>query len=380
MTPFRVQWSETDINAMLQQVRDFKLPAAPANSGWTYGCDAAFLERLRNHWLHNYDWRAAMQNLNRFPQFTANVGGLDVHFVHVRGEGRAPRPLILTHGWPGSHFEFWRLIEPLAFPTRHGGRAEDAFDVIVPSLPGFGFSGKPPGPLGQRVTAGLWNELMTRVLGYSQYLAQGGDWGSIVTSWLGVDHGAHVRGIHLNMAGLRSPLPPQNEAEQRWMAASQTAQFQLSGYSALQMSKPQSLAWAAANNPLGQAAWIAERFHDWSDLRNRSFEEVHPLDELLTNIMIYVMTDSFVSSAWYYPGVVQEGFCMMPEGKRCETPTAYAAFPGDSLLPTPPRSRVELTFNLARWREFSEGGHFAAMERPAEFLQDVREWAREIWP
>lgn len=380
MTPFRVQWSETDINAMLQQVRDFKLPPAPANSGWTYGCDAAFLERLRNHWLHNYDWRAAMQNLNRFPQFTANVGGLDVHFVHVRGEGRAPRPLILTHGWPGSHFEFWRLIEPLAFPTRHGGRAEDAFDVIVPSLPGFGFSGKPPGPSGQRVTAGLWNELMTRVLGYSQYLAQGGDWGAVVTSWLGVDHGAHVRGIHLNMPGLRSQTPPQNEAEQRWMEASQMAQLQLSGYSALQMSKPQSLAWAAANNPLGQAAWIAERFHDWSDLRSRSFEEVHPLDELLTNIMIYIMTDSFVSAAWYYPGVVQDGFCIMPAGERCETPTAYAALPGDSLLPTPPRSRLELIYNLTRWREFSEGGHFAAMERPAEFLQDVREWAREIWP
>ena len=379
MKPFRVLWSELEVNAVLARVREAKLPPAPTASGWTYGCDADFLERLREYWLTRFDWQAAMARLNRFPQFVARINNLDIHFVHVRGERRTPRPLILTHGWPGSHYEFWHLIEPLAFPSRFGGHAEDAFDVVLPSLPGFAFSGKPAKPMGQRATAAMWNELMTTVLGYPQYLAQGGDYGAIVSSWLGVDHPASVRAIHLNLAALRSTAPPQNDEEREWMNASQSAQMKLGGYATLQMFKPQSLAWLGANNPLGQAAWIAERFHDWSDLRTRDFESVYPLDELLTNIMIYVMTDSFVSSTWYYPGIVQDGFVMLRPRERCETPTAYAAFPGDALLPTPPRSRVELTYNLVRWREFERGGHFAAMECPQEFLQDVREWARECW-
>ena len=377
MTPFQVEWAEADVARVLRLVRDCELPPAPAGSGWTFGCDSDFLERLRRHWLDNYDWREAVARLNRYPQFTARVDDLLIHFLHVRGEG-CRRPLLLTHGWPGSHYEFWQVIEPLAFPSRFGGSAEDAFDLVIPSLPGFGFSGKLPGPLGQRVTAQRWNELMTRVLGYSQYLAQGGDWGAIVTSWLGLDHGASVRSIHLNMMGLRSPASPQNEAEQAWLTQSQAAQMRLGGYAAVQMFKPQSLAWLGAGNPLGQAAWIAERFHDWSDLTQRDFEQVHPLDELLTHIMIYVMTGSFTSAAWYYPGVVQDGFAMLPPGTRCETPTAYASLPHDALMPPPPRSRVELSYNLTRWTEFAAGGHFAAAERPREFVADLREWARPL--
>ncbi|MEM5386424.1 epoxide hydrolase [Paraburkholderia phymatum] len=380
MTPYKVEWSEANVAAMLERVRSTTLPPAPPGSAWTYGCDAAFLERVRSYWLDEYDWRAAQENLNRFPQFTTRLGECEIHFVHVRGESEGRRPLLLTHGWPGSHFEFWELIEPLAFPSRFGGRPESAFDLVIPSLPGFGFSGKPPGPIGQRATAALWNELMTTVLGYPQYLAQGGDWGSVVTSWLGLDCAASVRAIHLNMMAFRSHAPSQNEDEQRWMEATQLAQIRYGGYSALQMSKPQSLAWATADNPLGQAAWIIERFHDWSDLRRRTFEQVHPLDELLTNVMIYVMTGSFVSAAWYYAGVVQDGFCMLPPGVRCETPTAYASFSGDALMPPPPRSRFELLYRLTRWTDFSEGGHFAAMEQPRAFLDDLRTWASECWP
>ena len=376
MTPFQVEWRESEVTRVLDQVRQCVLPPAPPGSGWTYGCDAAFLERLRRHWTESFDWRAAVERLNRYPQFTARMEDLDIHFVHVRGEGSNRTPLLLTHGWPGSHYEFWQIIEPLAFPSRVGGKPQDALDLVIPSLPGFGFSGKPAGPLGQRVTARLWNKLMTEVLGYQHYLAQGGDWGAIVTSWLAVDHRAAVRAIHLNMLGLRSPVPAQNDAEQLWMQKSQAAQLQFGGYSAVQMSKPQSLAWATAHNPIGQAAWIAERFHDWSDLRTREFEQVHPLDELLTHIMLYVMTGSFTSAAWYYVGVVQEGFCMLPPGSRCETPTAYASFPCDALMPPPPRSRVELVYNLTRWTEFSAGGHFAAAENPRDFAADIRAWAR----
>ncbi|WP_076590831.1 epoxide hydrolase family protein [Herminiimonas arsenitoxidans] len=376
MIDFKVEWSEAEVARVLQRVKDCRLPPALPGMGWNLGCDAEFLNKIQKYWVDTYDWRAAVATLNRYPQFKAEVDGLDIHFVHVVGEAQGRRPLLLTHGWPGSHFEFWDSIDALAYPSRHGGRAEDAFDLIIPSLPGFGFSGKPQKIISQRATAVLWNKLMTEVLGYKRYRAQGGDWGAIVTSWLGLDHGNAVEAIHLNMLGFRSMDPPQNEAEQVWAKQSEMARGKLGGYAALQMTKPQSLAWAVADNPLGQAAWILERFHDWSDLRQRSFEEVFSMDHLLTNIMIYVMTGSFASAACYYPGVAIDGFGLLPHGQRCQTPTAYADFSGDASQPSPPRSRVELTYDVKRWSTAPEGGHFAAMEAPAWFVEDVRAWAK----
>ncbi|MBD8561828.1 epoxide hydrolase [Pseudomonas fluorescens] len=380
MRPFLVQWSEEQIAQLRQRLRGTSLPQAPADSGWEFGADFRFMETLRHYWNEDYDWRIAMAKLNRYPQFITTIDGLNIHFVHVRGESKGRRPLLLTHGWPGSQFEFYHLIESLAFPSLHGGHSEDAFDLVIPSLPGFGFSGRPDGPIGQRATASLWRKLMTEVLGYPQFLAQGGDWGSIVTSWLGVDHGDVVSSIHLNMFGLGSTAPAQNESEQQWFNAVQIAQQRMSGYAMLQMFKPQSLAWAAADNPLGQPAWLVERFHDWSDLRHRTFEEIYPLDYLLTNIMLYVITGSFTSSLWYYVGLARDGFCILPSGLRCETPTAFANSPADTMMPPPPRTRVELTYRVTQWTDFAEGGHFLAFERPQEFLQDVREWGRDIWP
>jgi len=375
---FKVEWSEAEVARVLRRVRECRLPPVLPGMGWHLGCDAGFLHQVQQYWVESWDWRGAMANLNRYPQYRAEVDGLDIHFVHVVGEAGGRRPLLLTHGWPGSHFEFWEVIEALAFPSRHGGRAEDAFDLVIPSLPGFGFSGKPQKLLGQRATAGLWNKLMTEVLGYSRYRAQGGDWGALVTSWLGHDHAPAVSAIHLNMLGMRSMDPPQNEAEQVWAKQSEMARGKLGGYAALQITKPQSLIWATADNPLGQAAWILERFHDWSDLRQRSFEQVYSMDHLLTNIMIYVMTGSFASAACYYPGVALDGFAVLPHGQRCQTPTAYADFSGDASQPSPPRSRVELTYHLTRWSTAPEGGHFAAMEAPAWFVEDLRAWARAI--
>jgi pimeloyl-ACP methyl ester carboxylesterase len=377
MMPFTVDWSEAAVDRVLHRVRDCRLPAALPGAGWSLGCDAGFLRALRRHWLEAYDWRAAVANLNRHPQFLADIDGLTIHFVHVRGEGAGRRrPLILTHGWPGSHFEFWEVIEPLAFPSKHGGKAEDAFDLVIPSLPGFAFSGKPAGLFGQRRTAGLWHRLVTEVLGYDRYLAQGGDWGGVVTSWLGLDQPQAVAGIHLNMLPFRTNAGPQNDEELQWLRRQAAAQQALGGYSALQTSKAQSLAWAAADNPLGQAAWIVERFHDWADLEGRCFEDVFSLDQLLTNIMLYVMTDSFASAAWYYPAFVQEGRGVLPKGTRCETPTAFAAF-RDPLLPSPPRSRAELAYNIVRWSVPPSGGHFAAAESPAWFVEDLRAWGAQ---
>jgi microsomal epoxide hydrolase len=376
--PFAVDWSAADVGTVLDQVRAYPWPPAPdVEDGWAYGCDAGFLRRLCDHWTGGYDWQGAVTELNRYPQFTARIEDFDIHFVHVVGEAGGKRPLILSHGWPGSHYEFWRAIEKLAYPSKHGGDAADAFDLVIPSLPGFGFSSKPRKPFGQRQTARLFNALMTEVLGYDRYLAQGGDWGSLVTSSLGHDYPAHVRAIHLNMLGFRPPGGPQGEAEAAWMTRQGAMMDMLGAYFRLQVSKPQSLAWLGAGNPVGQAAWIVERFYDWCDRREVPFEQTFSLDQLITNVMIYVMTGSFTTGAWYYRALIEGGGVPLKEGERCETPTAFANFPGELLYQAPPRSYAERAYNIVRWSEMPKGGHFAAMEQPDLFVEDVRAWARE---
>jgi microsomal epoxide hydrolase len=377
--PFEVRWKKSKVRDVLEAVAAYPWPPQPqVEDGWAYGCDGAWLRELCAYWVKAYDWKAAVKELNRFPQFTAEIDGFKIHFVHVKGEGRARRPLLISHGWPGSHYEFWQAIEPLAFPSRHGGKKADAFDLVIPSLPGFGFSSKPDRPIGQRATARLFNTLMTEVLGYKSYLAQGGDWGGLITSWLGRDHGAHVKAIHLNMIGFRPHGGPTSEAETAWIQRQQAMMEVMGAYFRLQASKPQSLAWMAASNPVGQAAWIAERFHDWADLREKPFEAVFPKERLLTNIMIYVMTGSFTTGAWYYRGLMEEGGIAFREGERVETPTAFANFPGEPLYTAPPRSWAERAYNITRWTEAPRGGHFAAMEEPELFVEDVRAWAREV--
>ena len=379
LKPFEVRWKKSQVRTVLEQVRDYPWPPIPkVEDGWAYGCDAGYLKDLCAYWTKDYDWRAAVADLNKFPQFIAKVEDYDLHFLHVVGEAAGKRPLLVTHGWPGSHYEFWQAIEPLAFPSRFGGLASDAFDLVIPSLPGFGFSSKPKRPIGQRTTARLFNTLMTEVLGYQTYLAQGGDWGAVVTSWLGRDHGANARAIHLNMLGFRPHGGVTTPDEIAWATKQATAADAMGAYLRLQMSKPQSIAWMAAGNPVGQAAWIAERFHDWSDLSQKTMDEAFPKDRLLTNIMIYVMTGSFTTGAWYYRGLPEEGGLAFAPGERVETPTAFANFPGEPLYSAPPRSFAERAYNVVRWTDMARGGHFAAMEEPDLFVEDVRAWAREI--
>jgi microsomal epoxide hydrolase len=376
LRPFKVDWHAAAVGAVLAQVRAYPWPPIPdVAEGWDYGCDARFLKRLCEHWLDGYDWRGAMAELNRFDQFTAKVEDFDLHFLHVVGEAGGRRPLLLSHGWPGSHYEFWGAIEKLAWPSRHGGDAADAFDLVIPSLPGFGFSSKPARPIGQRLTARLFNTLMTEVLGYDRYRAQGGDWGAMVTSLLGLDHGAHATAIHLNMLGLRPAGGPRTPEETAWLESQRKVREQIGAYNQLQSTRPQSLAWLGAGNPVGQAAWIVERFHAWSDRRERPFEAVFSLDQLLTNVMIYVMTDSFATGAWYYRGRADEAVAPLADGHRCETPTAFAKFPGEPFAAAP-RSWAERAYNIVRWTEQPHGGHFAAMEAPDLFVDDLRAWAR----
>ena len=375
--PFEVEWHAAAVGEVLERVRAYPWPPLPeVADGWDLGCDGHFLKRLCDHWLDGYDWRAAVLDLNRFPQFTATVDGHDLHFLHVVGEAQGRRPLLLTHGWPGSHYEFWGAIEKLAWPSRHGGKASDAFDLVVPSLPGFGFSAKPARPIGQRETARRFNTLMTEVLGYPRYLAQGGDWGAVVTSFLGLGHGAHAAAIHLNMVGFRPHGPPQTPEEAAWVNQQNKMRERLGAYGQLQSSKPQSLAWMGAGNPVGQAAWIIERFYDWCDRSQKPFEAVFSLDQLLTNAMIYVMTGSFTTGAWYYRGRLEEAALALQAGVRCETPTGVANFPGEALYKAPPRSWVERAYNVTRWTDMPRGGHFAAMEEPDLFVHEVRDWGR----
>ena len=378
-TPFTVDWSERQVAEVLDQVRRYPWPPAPdVPDGWAYGCDGQFLQDLCDHWLAGYDWRAAVVDLNRFPQFIAQIDGFDIHFLHVVGEAGGKRPLLISHGWPGSHYEFWGAIEKLAWPSLHGGDAADAFDLVIPSLPGFGYSSKPKRPFGQRATASLFNTLMTKILGYQHYLAQGGDWGALVTSWLGLDHAVNVSAIHLNMIGFRPPGGPVDAEETAWAARQNAMMDVLGAYFRLQASKPQSLAWLGAGNPVGQAAWIVERFHDWCDLREQAFEKVFTRDQLLTNVMIYVMTGSFATSAWYYRALIEEGGVALKAGERCEVQTAFANFPGETLYSAPPKSWAARAYNITRWTEAPRGGHFAAMEQPELFVDELRAWARGV--
>jgi pimeloyl-ACP methyl ester carboxylesterase len=372
--PFRVHWPEPEIAHALERVRAYRFPPAPPAPGWDYGCDGALLAQLQAHWLDAYDWREAEQDLNRYAQFTAQVDGVRVHFLHIRGEAPAPRPLLITHGWPSTPFEFVRIIERLTHPSRFGGSPADAFDLVIPSLPGFGYTPAPSPAIGPRGTAKLWRKLMTETLGYSRFLAHGGDFGSLVTSWLGADHADVTAGIHLTMVPFAPADAPKTEAEANWLKVSRKRTRELAGYMALQASKPQSLAFAMADNPMAQAAWIIERLHDWSDLRTRSFSELYTLDDLITATMLYVMPNAFASSIWYYRIQTEE---KAPLLTRCETPTACANFHGEPLYMPPPRSWAERAYNLVRWIDFDEGGHFPAIEAPLALVEDLQAWARQ---
>ncbi|MEO1405751.1 MAG: epoxide hydrolase family protein [Pseudomonadota bacterium] len=385
--PFTINVPQAKLDSIRDRVASyqwFDAPEGGTDEAWVHGMSTEVLKDVAAYWLDEYDWRAAERNLNRFDQYTAKIDGIDVHFLHVIGEAQGRRPLIITHGWPGSVFEFWDAIEPLAFPSKHGGEASDAFDLIVPSLPGYGFSGKPKTLFGPKSTAVLWDKLMRDVLGYETYLAQGGDWGCMVTSFLGLNHGRHdgaggCRAIHLNMMGFRpTPASPKTDEEKTWLS-SMTANMQLEGsYFMQQATKPQTLSFGMMDSPIGQAAWILEKFRTWSDLQDGDLWSVYTKDQLLTNLMIYLVNDAFATSVRYYQSFLAEGGANLPDGVRCETPTGFADFPGERFLVAPPRSWCDRAYNMTHWSDMARGGHFAAMEVPELFVGEVQAWARGV--
>lgn len=376
-TPLTINIADATLDRIRARIAAFPWNDIPDLPDWSLGTPREWLRSLCHYWQHEYDWRRCEAGINALPNHQARIDDLDIHFIHEPGSGPSPRPLLLSHGWPGSVLEFIDIIGHLAHPERFGGDAADAFDVIVPSLPGFGFSAKPAAPMGPRAMANIFNRLMTDSLGYESYVAQGGDWGGAISSWLGFEHNA-CEAIHLNIMIMRHPTGPQTDAEKAWAEAFAREQAELEGYRVQQATRPQTLGYAMVDNPVGVAAWILEKFHDWSDLTTRTLEDVHQRDWLLDNVMIYLVTGSFNSASWIYAGRRAEGGRVLsPEGRRVEVPTAAAVFPRE-MLSWPPRSYVDRIYHVTRWTEMPRGGHFPAREEPALLVEDIRAFARSL--
>ena len=318
--PFRISVSDETLDRIRTKVADYRWHEMPDDGGWSYGTNLDYMKEFCAYWVEEFDWRAQEERLNRFSHFIAPVGGIGIHFIREKGSGPEPLPLLVSHGWPGSISEFDGIIEPLAHPERFGGSEEDAFDVIAPSLPGFGFSGRPPRPMGPRGMAGVFARLMTESLGYGGYVAQGGDWGGAISSWLGLEHAPACRAIHINILTMRHPDGPQGPEEEAWAARFEREQEMENGYRTIQATKPQTLSYAMNDSPVGVAAWIVEKFNSWSDTDGDDVESAHTKDELLTNIMIYLVTGTFNSASWIYYGRREEGGASSPRragGSRC---------------------------------------------------------------
>ncbi|MBX2882795.1 MAG: epoxide hydrolase [Granulosicoccus sp.] len=376
--PFIVAVPDATLSFIQSRVRDYPWHEMPDDGGWDYGTNLDYLKQLCQYWVSDYDWREHESTINRFEQFKVPVDGIDIHFIHEKGSGPNPKPLIISHGWPGSIVEFLDFIDLLAHPENHGGCVDDAFDVIAPSLPGFGFSGRPPRPYGPRKMATLFNTLMTDVLGYDTYIAQGGDWGGAISSWLGYDHAIACKAIHINILTMRHKDGPKGDEEIAWAEQFAIDQRVQDGYRTQQATKPQTLSYAMMDSPVGVAAWILEKMHGWSDTTGNDIESVYTKDQLLTNIMVYIVTRTFNTASWIYYGREEEGGRILsPEGSRVEVPTACALFPKE-LLAWPPRSYVERLYNVTQWTTMPRGGHFAAMEQPDLLIKDIRQFVRSL--
>ena len=378
MRPFRIEIPAQTLERIRSQVADYPWHEMPDDGGWVYGTNLDYMKELCSYWVEDFNWQRQEQAINRFSHFIAPVNGIDLHFIHEKGSGPKPLPLLISHGWPGSIVEFLDIIEPLTHPERFGGSENDAFDVIIPSLPGFGFSSRPTRPIGPRKIADLFSVLMTEILGYNGYLAQGGDWGGAISSWLGFEHAPACRAIHINILTMRHPDGPVGPEEENWAVEFDREQLMEDGYRTQQATKPQTLSYAMMDSPVGVAAWIIEKFHSWSDTDGDNIESIYTKDLLLTNIMIYLVTRTFNTASWIYFGRREEGGRVLsPDGLRVEVPTAAALFPAE-LLSWPPRSYVERIYNIARWTEMPRGGHFAALEQPTLLIEDIRAFARTL--
>ncbi len=375
---FEINFSDIEIQNVKTKVASFPWHEMPKDGGWSFGTNIDYMKNLADYWTKEYDWKSQEVRLNQFPNYKTKVDDLDIHFIIKKSSSPKAIPLILIHGWPGSIVEFLEIIDPLCEPEKYGNDNEVCFDIIAPSIPGFAFSGKPENPIGPRRIASIFNKLMTEKLGYKKYVAQGGDWGSAISTWLGFDHSKNCKGIHINMLPARHIDGPQTEEEKSWDRQFSKDYIPQSGYFAIQSTKPQTLSYAMMDSPVGIAAWIIEKFYHWSDLKDKSIEMTYQKDDLLTNIMIYILTKSFNTSSWIYYGRAKEGGRILsPDGRRVEVPTGCAVYPKE-FLTWPPKSYVKRLFNIVHWTDMNRGGHFAALEHPSSLINDIQDFCKKI--
>ncbi|MGY3605990.1 epoxide hydrolase family protein [Bradyrhizobium sp. Leo121] len=373
--PYRIAVGDDVLEDLKSRLGRTRWPEAELVEDWSQGAPLKWIQEVCRYWADEYDWRSREARLNRFAQFTTEIDGLGIHFLHVRSPHANALPLIITHGWPGSVVEFHKVIEPLTDPTAHGGRAADAFHVVCPSLPGFGFSGKPRATgWGVDRIAAAWAVLMER-LGYARYGAQGGDWGSAVTTALGAQDAVHCAGIHITLAMATRPNvegQPTPEEVRALNGIKYYADWD-SGYSKQQSTRPQTLGYGLTDSPSGQAAWILEKFWAWTDCDGHP-ENILSRDELLDNVMLYWVPATAASSARLY----WESFgSKRRTAHKVTVPTGVAVFPKE--IVTPVRKWMEASYtNICHWSEMPKGGHFAAFEQPELFVREVREFFRPL--
>ncbi len=369
VSKFSIAIPDADIVDLKQRLADTRWPDAEIANDWSEGTRLTNLQGLVAHWRSRYDWRSAERRLNGWPQFRTQIDGLGIHFIHARSKHVDALPLLLSHGWPGSIVEFLKTLGPLTDPTAFGGRAQDAFHVIVPSLPGFGFSDRPRERGWDLArTARAWGVLMAR-LGYTRWVAQGGDWGAGVTIELGQQKPAGLAAIHLNFPLVVPQVLPASGLspdEERAARGYQTWVNDGSGYARIMATRPQTIGYGLADSPAGQAAWIYEKFQAWSDTSGAP-ESALTADEMLDNISLYWFTNTATSSARFYRENATRGF----NGGRVEIPVGVSVFPRE--IYRAPKAWVEQSYpNLIYWNEPPRGGHFAAFEQPQLFVEEIR--------
>ena len=371
--PFRCEISGESLADLKRRLSNVRWPSVEPVSDWSQGIPLSYMKEICDYWLNSYDWRRWELRLNQWPQFKTAIDGVDIHFIHARSPHEDALPMIMTHGWPGSIVEFHKVIDPLINPTAHGGNAEDAFHIVCPSLPGFGFSGKPAGiGWGALKIGRTWGELMAR-LGYSRYVAQGGDWGSVVTHSMGLTEIEHCAAIHTNMP-LALPTPDNihklTEQERAALATMDNYYKNEFGYAKQQGTRPQTLGYGLSDSPVGQAAWILEKFQAWMDCGEE--EQQHPenclsKDELLDNVMMYWLSNAGVSSARLYWEKSSESIASDP----ITIPVGCSIFPKE-IMRTSRRYAEKRYTQLIYWNELDKGGHFAALEQPDLFVSEIR--------
>ena len=375
---FKVNFTQEEISKIYKKIKDYPWDSIKNLDGWEHGTNKNYLKELCEYWITKFDWDKHQSEINRYNNYTTDIDGMKIHFIKKKGSSKNSRPLLLMHGWPGSIVEFLHIIEKLTDPEKFGGNQNDSFDVIAPSLPGFGFSKNLSKPIGPRKMAEILNKLMVENLGYKDYLAQGGDWGATIANWLGYDHSNFCKAIHINCLTMRHPDGPKNDEERNWQKKFDEDQIMQDGYRTQQATKPQSLAYGMMDSPVGIASWITEKMYSWSDLKDNDIESVYTKDILIANIMVYILTKTFDTASWIYFGRREEGGRFFPKDfKKIEIPTAAAIFPAE-MSEWPPKSYVERIFNIQQWTEMPAGGHFAALEKPDLLVEDIRKFSRNL--